>query len=666
MHHHSTPNLMMNNNNNSNNHSSSNHMSSGSGGGVTSSSSVHDTLASIVVPGELKTLIRIIMRVFYSFESYLCIEMLLIYPCLKEEDLAELLRLDVKTVHQFLVNLKKEKFLNEKSIMETSVDGKQSKHSYFYINYKMLVNVIKYKLDRIRIQIESDENQSTTRPQFKCSECGKTYSDLDTKDIFLTMRCTLCNAEVEEDTSALPKQSSRNLMNKFNTQMTPIFDLLSRVEHIRLADSVLRPEPVDMSYVLERMKASSSSAGAAGQNGVNKPGANGLNGKSGMNKFGNADRWSGDKTRNTDLFSKTQIMINLDAGGDAAGGAAAGGKRATKELPSIIVQNRVRDEELDSRDSILLNSVRQAADETMKNSTTTTTPSTTTSTATSTSTSSTAAGGQLTTPTSATASTPSGPGGIDSQTASGTLTSQQQSQNLELVIMQKLLKHEKKATGSSSSADSPAADSSSTSNSPKTATDPVSSITITKKRPMDTSSSTTGNNNNNKVDVSKSNGLNNLHENDLYAAKKRKLNNGEIVNGSNHHHVSSVFLKRNHSDGSGSENSSETGADDYHYYQRAISSGLDEDDYYRDQEMALYDDDYHQRQHYTDYHDDYHHTDGIEDEYIPRVYVQSRPIRFDRVTPRLIKLMSVDERDDYINICKQLYTEIYEFLPPQK
>lgn len=143
----------------------------------------------------------------------------------------------------------------------------------------MVVNVIKYKLDRIRIQIENDENQSTTRPQFKCSECGKTYSDLDTKDIFLTMRCMLCNAEVEEDTSALPKQTSRNLMSKFNIQMTPIFDLLHRVEHVRLADSVQKPEPVDLSHVLERMKASSS-ANAAGQNGLGgKAGGMGLGGK---------------------------------------------------------------------------------------------------------------------------------------------------------------------------------------------------------------------------------------------------------------------------------------------------------------------------------------------------------------------------------------------------
>jgi transcription initiation factor TFIIE subunit alpha len=67
-------------------------------------------------------------------------EMLIMYPCLKEEDLAELLRMDLKVVHQHLVNLKKEKFLNEQSIMETSADGnKSSKHSYFYINYKMMV-----------------------------------------------------------------------------------------------------------------------------------------------------------------------------------------------------------------------------------------------------------------------------------------------------------------------------------------------------------------------------------------------------------------------------------------------------------------------------------------------------------------------------------------------
>ena len=192
------------------------------------------------VPADLIRLIRIVMRTFYGFELYLCMEMLMIYPCLKEEDLADLLRLDLKVVHQHLVNLKKEKFLNEQSIMETSQDGRLSKHSYFYINYKMMVNIVKYKLDKIRIQIESDENQFTTRANFKCTNCKKTYSDLDTKDIFLTMTCLYCGCEVDEDTSCLPTRASRNLLNKFNTQMIVIFELLGKVEHIRLADYILR------------------------------------------------------------------------------------------------------------------------------------------------------------------------------------------------------------------------------------------------------------------------------------------------------------------------------------------------------------------------------------------------------------------------------------------
>lgn len=66
--------------------------------------------------------------------------------------------------------------------------------------------------------------------------------------------------------------------------MMPIFDLLSRVENVRLADSILRPEPVDMSYVLERMKINTSNGLTAGQAANGKSGANGLTGKSAMIK----------------------------------------------------------------------------------------------------------------------------------------------------------------------------------------------------------------------------------------------------------------------------------------------------------------------------------------------------------------------------------------------
>jgi transcription initiation factor TFIIE subunit alpha len=158
------------------------------------------------IPSDLKTLIRMVMRTFYGFELFLCMEMLLAYPCIKQEDLAEMLSLEEKKVQQNLSNLKKERFVNVKEIMETSSDGRQSKHSYYYINYKMMVNVIKYKLDKIRIQIECDEKQCTSRANFKCSNCNKPYTDLDMKDIFLTMQCIHCGGPVVEDDSMLPNR----------------------------------------------------------------------------------------------------------------------------------------------------------------------------------------------------------------------------------------------------------------------------------------------------------------------------------------------------------------------------------------------------------------------------------------------------------------------------
>jgi len=406
-------------------------------------------------------------------------EMLMVYPCIREEDLADLLRMDLKHVHQHLINLKREKFINERSIMETSPDGRQSKHSYFYINYKMMVNVIKYKLDKIRIQIESEEKQCTSRANFKCTNCSKTYSDLDTKDIFLTMTCLFCGSEVEEDVSCLPNRSSRNLLAKFNTQMEIVFELLSRVEHIRLADDILRPEPVDMTHIIERMMNTPNSANA----GVANPNASKM-GKAGMVKFDalGMTKWSGDKTRNTDLLGQTRISINFETNDPQNGNA-----RVKKELPSILVDHATNDDDWDhyNRDSQILNSLKLAADETLNNNSTPApaAPSTIKP--------------KLEPGTTGDSLNATSSGNAQAVGANGSL--KQSGINLEMAIMQKLLIHEKKNITSETSSDS--------SNSPKDY--PLSN----KKRDYESAS-----------DLTKLG--NGYGKDDLSFNKKRKLNNG--------------------------------------------------------------------------------------------------------------------------------------------
>lgn len=53
-------------------------------------------------------------------------------------------------------------------------------------------------------------------------------------------------------------------------------------------------------------------------------------------------------------------------------------------------------------------------------------------------------------------------------------------------------------------------------------------------------------------------------------------------------------------------------------------------------------------------------VDPNEDLLVPRVLVRNRPVRFDRVSPKLINQMNEQEKENYIELCQKLYMEIYD------
>ncbi|NXU19862.1 T2EA factor, partial [Pardalotus punctatus] len=207
------------------------------------------------VPAALKRLAKYIVHGFYDVEYSLALDVLIRYPCVKEDDLLELLKYERKQLRTVLNTLKADKLVKLRMRVETGPNGKSTRHNYYYINYKMLVDVVKYKLDHIRRKIEADERDSTTRSSFKCPSCSSTYTDLEVNQLFdvftETFRCTYCNTEVEEDGSALPKRDARTLLAKFNEQMEPVFVLLRETEDIVLPYDLLEPQPTEIPELLE-------------------------------------------------------------------------------------------------------------------------------------------------------------------------------------------------------------------------------------------------------------------------------------------------------------------------------------------------------------------------------------------------------------------------------
>ena len=202
------------------------------------------------VPQTLKRLVRYIVRGFYSIEHALVIDLLVHHPCIKEDDILELLMFERKMLRSLVNTLKTDKFLKARMKMETDTEGKITRHNYYFINYSTFVNVIKYKMDHMRRKIETEERDSTHRASFKCPQCNKCYTDLEVGHLmdFVTgqLHCEFCGAEVTEEESSEPRRDSRSLMETFNLQMSPIDNMLKELEDVRLAPELLEPEPTDI------------------------------------------------------------------------------------------------------------------------------------------------------------------------------------------------------------------------------------------------------------------------------------------------------------------------------------------------------------------------------------------------------------------------------------
>ncbi|KFV12071.1 PREDICTED: general transcription factor IIE subunit 1-like [Pterocles gutturalis] len=215
------------------------------------------------VPAALKRLAKYMVRGFYGVEYSLAFDILIRYPCVKEDDLLQLLKYERKQLRTILNTLKADKFVKLRMRVETGPNGKSTRHNYYYINYKVLVDVVKYKLDHVRRKIEADERDSTTRSSFKCPSCSSIYTDLEVNQLFdvftETFRCTYCNTEVEEDASALPKHDARTLLAKFNEQLEPIFLLLRETEDIVLPYDLLEPQPTEIPELSESFDQKGSS-----------------------------------------------------------------------------------------------------------------------------------------------------------------------------------------------------------------------------------------------------------------------------------------------------------------------------------------------------------------------------------------------------------------------
>lgn len=288
------------------------------------------------VPGSLKRLVRTVMRGFYSVEHVLVMDMLIRKSCLKDDDLETLLHFERKQIRSITTQLKNDKMLRLKLKMETGPDGRITRQNYYYINYRAFVNVVKYKLDHMRRKIETEERDNTSRASFVCTECRKTYTDLEANLLCdLTtgeFKCTYCTALVEEDPNVLPKADSRQLLARFNDQIEPFYVLLKEVEDIVL--------PSDQDYELVAPDESGDQRVRSSAGSVNYV----------KNEDSGEEEERGRKSRDVNFDANLTVKIeSVSTNGSAEGGDTdlrrdhSRSKKGKKEQPAWLLNSTIYD-----------------------------------------------------------------------------------------------------------------------------------------------------------------------------------------------------------------------------------------------------------------------------------------------------------------------------------
>jgi transcription initiation factor TFIIE subunit alpha len=179
-------------------------------------------------------LIRLVTRAFYNEECAIILDCLLRENrCLKDEELAQILRLHQKQVRKWLSELKADHLVkSENRQKEARNPGERpTAHLYWYVDYKHVVDVIKYRLHIIGRKFENERDREMQVQVYECPLCHHQYTAMDALILETNgWKCENCIVGLEEINSNDSAHQTHSQLKTLYAQIKPIIEAMKRVE----------------------------------------------------------------------------------------------------------------------------------------------------------------------------------------------------------------------------------------------------------------------------------------------------------------------------------------------------------------------------------------------------------------------------------------------------
>ena len=187
----------------------------------------------------LKTLIRYAMRTFYSHSPSSVVEYIYHYQCINLEDLIRLLHMTKSQIQSQIESLKREGIIIAETRKSTDSNSTFDPSTLFYkIDIIALINMVKYRLIKMQFAVaDFERTESDSSMPYHCQKCLQKYSEFDIASLMKSssdkdnLKCPKCQNIISEY-EPTQDESVQCSLRLFHEQMTPLFEILKRIDEI--------------------------------------------------------------------------------------------------------------------------------------------------------------------------------------------------------------------------------------------------------------------------------------------------------------------------------------------------------------------------------------------------------------------------------------------------
>ncbi|KAL2156952.1 hypothetical protein VTH06DRAFT_1618 [Thermothelomyces fergusii] len=178
-----------------------------------------------------QTLVRAVMRAFYTTQEILVIEALVTHSVLRDDELAYLMKMNLKDMHRLCSTLRDARFL----VVHTRPEMQEGKtrpinRTYYYIDYRQTIDAIKWRVYKSDKDMQGSVQPADESKEYSCPRCRAQWTQLEVLDSvspagFTCQRCgTVLELSKEKETPGHQQLSRMNNQFKFMTDMLQEID----------------------------------------------------------------------------------------------------------------------------------------------------------------------------------------------------------------------------------------------------------------------------------------------------------------------------------------------------------------------------------------------------------------------------------------------------------